>query len=194
MLFTTAPVCVYASETSVEIDQTNFPDTVFRNYVKRYDKNSDGELSSSELKAVKEIEIKKSNVRKLDGIEYFTRLTTLDCSGNRMTSLSLNKNKRLKELDCSDNKLTSLNVSKNTKLTTLDCSGNSLKSLNVSNNSKLSKLDCHDNSLTSLDVSKNLSLEKLNCSDNKLTKLDLSRNDDLKSKDLDCDKNVTVKR
>jgi Leucine-rich repeat (LRR) protein len=195
MLFTVAPVSVQASTTSVEINQANFPDTSFRSYVRKtFDKDQDGDLSVSEIKAAKKIEVKKSGIRSLEGIASFTYLTELDCSGNKLTSLSLTKNKRLTELDCSDNSLTSLNVSKNTRLTDLDCSANRLLSLNVSNNTRLKELDCHDNRLTSLDVSKNTNLTELDCRDNRLTKLDLTKNDKLKTKDFSCDKDVTVKR
>jgi Leucine-rich repeat (LRR) protein len=195
MLFTTAPVSVQAAQTTaIEIDQENFPDNIFRTYIRKFDKNQDGVLSASERKAVKKIEVKKSGIRSLDGISYFTRLTELDCSGNKLTSLSLSKNTRLTELDCSDNNLTGLNVSKNTKLEELDCSENQLRSLNVSSNTGLEELDCHSNRLTILNVSSNTNLEELDCHDNRLTKLDLSKNDKLKAKDFSCDKDVTVKR
>jgi Leucine-rich repeat (LRR) protein len=194
MALTIAPTPVHATETRVEINLTNFSDNTFRNYVKKFDKDQDGSLSASEIRAVKEIDVEKEGIRSLDGISYFTSLTELNCSGNRLTSLNISKNKKLKELDCSDNKLTSLNVSKNTRLKELDCSSNRLTSLNVSNNTNLKELDCSDNKLTSLDVSKNTNLEELDCSDNRISKLDLSKNDALKAKELDCDKTVTLKR
>ena len=58
-----------------------------------------------------------SGVADLTGIADFTYLTSLNCSGNQLTSLNLSNNTALTFLSCGDNQLTSLDVSNNTALT-----------------------------------------------------------------------------
>ena len=171
--------------TSVEINEANFPDAVFRKYVAdNFDKDGDGVLSAEEIKAVTEIILftfMDSGVSDLSGIEYFTSLTKLYCTANNLTSLDLSKNTALTELYCPDNNLTSLDLSKNTALTELYCADNNLTSLDLSNNTELEVLSCYNNQITSLDVSNNTALNILECSSNRLTSLDVSNNTALKN-------------
>lgn len=53
-----APVAAMASEPqSVEINDKNFPDENFQEYVKDFDKDDDSSLSSEEIADVKEINV-----------------------------------------------------------------------------------------------------------------------------------------
>ncbi|GHU58355.1 hypothetical protein FACS1894133_2960 [Clostridia bacterium] len=129
-------------------------------------------------------------ISSLNGIEYFTALTQLTCSDNKLTTLDVSKNTALTVLGCSNNQLTALDVSKNTALTVLVCDVNKLTNLDVSKNTALARLGCYKNQLTTLDLSKNPMLTDLTCSDNKLTELDVSKNTALVT--LSCkDNNLT---
>ncbi len=151
----------------IEINDENFPDEVFRNYVKKYnDINQNGLLSATEISSVETIYVSNKSISDLKGIEYFTALRFLNCFDNNLTSLDVSNNTALTDLHCSDNQLTSLDVSKNTALTYLDCDENQLTSLDVSKNTALTVLCCYENQLTSLDVSKNTALEDLYCYNN----------------------------
>ena len=169
------------------INEENFPDEKFRNWILAQKYGEDGALTAEEIAAVTEINVSNKSISDLTGIEYFTALTSLNCEGNPLTSLDVSNNTALTELDCSYNQLTSLDVSNNTALTSLNCDGNQLTSLDVSKNTALTLLDCSWNQITSLDVSKNTALTKLDCSYNKLTLLDLSNNTALTL--LNCDGN-----
>ena len=193
---------------SVEINSTNFQDTDFQNYVKRYDKDGNDSLSLEERNKVATIELPDdSYCPTMKGIEYFPELVTLKCSNTHMRLLDVSKNLKLKTLWCNWNNLEQLDVSKNKALKDLRCGDNNLTTLNVSQNealewlstndmrSKLNSLDvsynkalkhleCTKNGLTSLDVSSNEALEGLFCYGNPLTELDVSKNDKLTS--LDC--------
>ena len=164
----------------VPINETNFPDKTFRELVDKYDniiKNS--ELSLNEMQAVKEMQCwfeLEGEVYSFQGIEYFTELTYLECSGYKLTSLDVSKNTKLTHLFCSDDQLTALDVSKNTELKILSCYDNQLTSLDVSKNTALTELWCNGNQLTSLDVSKNTALTELWCDGNQLASLDVSKN------------------
>ena len=161
----------------VEINNTNFPDSVFLQYVKdnidTADTTSgqkDDKLSKAERDAVTEISITNTNCTDLTGIAYFANLTTLECQHNGLKELNLENNKHLKVLDCSYNNLTTLDVSHNVWLDTLECDNNGMEKLNLGD-SELEGLFCSDNSLTELDVSKNKYLQRLNCINNKLRRL-----------------------
>ena len=60
------------------------------------------------------------------------KLTTLECSANRLTALDLSGHKTLKVLTCSLNSLTKLDLTGCTALESLDCSGNALTALDLS--------------------------------------------------------------
>ena len=148
-----APAAAMASEPQegVSINAENFPDENFRQYVKKFDTNGNDSLSPQEIADAKEIEVVNKSISDLTGIEYFTALTSLYCSGNQLTELDVSKNTKLTDLYCNNNDLTSLNVSGCTKLTSLNCSSNRLTSLDVSGCTALTNLTCSSNHLTSLE-------------------------------------------
>ena len=166
----------------VEINDTNFPDSVFQKYVKdNIDKadttgQKDGRLSKAERDAVTEINIDKKNCTDLTGIAYFANLTTLSCEHNGLKELNLEDNESLTKLYCSYNQLTTLDVSKNAKLRILQCYNNGMQKLNLGDITHLTVLQCEDNNLTELDVSKNPYLEELQCRENKLRRLVIGKN------------------
>lgn len=162
----------------VEINDTNFPDPVFLQYVKdnidTADTTSgqkDGRLSKAERDAVTTISIDNQNCTDLTGIAYFANLTTLSCKQNRLNELDLKYNVNLTELDCSYNHLTTLDVSNNAKLRILECSNDDMEKLNLGDITNLRWLLCPENNLTELDVSKNRYLERLHCRYNNLRRL-----------------------
>lgn len=188
-----APVCggtttAYAkSKTTgtVKINKKHFPDAAFRAFVKKeFDKNKDGELSKAEIAKVKEMYPEYANIKSFKGLEYFTNLTLLSCSGNLNKTLDVSRNKKLEVLYCEYNNITNLDVSGNKNLKELVCFDCNLKKLDVSKNTKLQNLHCYGNQLTSLDVSKNTKLQQLLCYKNKLKQLDVSKNVELVA--LDC--------
>lgn len=162
----------------VGINDTNFPDSVFRKYVEdNIDKadttsgQKDGKLSKTERDAVTEINIDNQNCTDLTGIAYFANLTTLSCKQNRLNELDLKYNVNLTELDCSYNHLTTLDVSNNAKLRILECSNDDMEELKLGDITNLRWLLCPYNNLTELDVSKNPHLERLHCRYNNLRRL-----------------------
>lgn len=167
----------------VEINDTNFPDPDFQQYVKdnidTADTTSgqkDGRLSKAERDAVTTISIDNQNCTDLTGIAYFANLTTLRCQQNELKELNLEYNKNLTNLNCSYNKLTTLDVSKNAKLSTLECTNNGMEELDLGDITSLRHLFCSENNLTELDVSKNRYLEQLHCRYNNLRRLVIGNN------------------
>ncbi|MCQ2209870.1 MAG: leucine-rich repeat domain-containing protein [Paludibacteraceae bacterium] len=172
---------------NIAIDEINFPDENFRQYVKFFDENKNGKLSPYEISLCTQIDCPYKNITSLKGIELFTSLQQLSCHGNQLTELDLSNNTYLVKLNCSENQLTSLDLSENTNLELLICYNNQLTSLNMSNNTVLEYLDCSDNQLTSLVLPASEYLTYINCSSNQLSSLDLSKNTNLL--ELYCDNN-----
>ena len=202
------PLTALASD--VAVDENNFPDVNFRNYVStNLDSNADGTLSDEEISKVTYIycdslvnSSSETKISTLSGIEIFKNLRNLSCNYNEIESLDLSSFETLQSLSCAGNKLTSLDLSQNTALQTINCAGNGLTSLNLGNatclevlwctSNELHSLDiskctalkelyCHSNNIETLDVSNNLALTNLSCSWNQLTTLDVSKNTKLTS-------------
>ena len=169
------------------INEENFPDENFRNYLLEQDYGADGGLTRAEIRGITYINVSSRNIGSLKGIEYFTALEVLYCNHNQLTALDVSSNMALTYLDCAQNQLTTLDISKNTVLETFYCYSNQLTELNVSSNTELTGLYCNDNQLTALDVSKNTALIHLVCYNNQLTELNVSSNTALT--DLHCNDN-----
>ena len=159
-------------ETSLPINEDNFPDDNFRKYIKGNIAGGRDVLTVEERSKVKIININKKDISDLKGIEAFPNLTELDCGNNSIQELDLRQNPELEKLICNKNQLTQLDLSKNPKIYHLICSWNQLEQLDVSNLKDLVTLDCSHNDLEQLDVRKSRSLVALNCSSNRLTELD----------------------
>ncbi len=160
----------------VEINETNFPDANFRSWVLNQSYGTDGILTDNEIAGVTSINVSSNYVKNMQGIEFFTALTNLDCSYNQLTSLDVSKNTALTILNCNGNKLTSLDLHNCTALKTLEYDDNELKSLDLHELTALENLVCSRNKVTALDLSNNTALTTLDCSLNYLSALDLSNN------------------
>ncbi|WP_264552715.1 LamG-like jellyroll fold domain-containing protein [Flavobacterium sp. N2038] len=147
----------------------------------------DGKIHTSNINTLTSLDVSKSNISDLTGIQDFVSLTDLNCSQNSLTTLNISKNTALTTLDCNTNRITSLDVSNNIALLNLSCYSNQLTSLNVKANTALTKLDSGSNQYTSLDVSSNTALTFLGCNTSQLTTLDVNNNTALKL--LDCREN-----
>ena len=163
----------------IAINETNFPDENFRNWILSQEYGQDGVLTDEEIAEVTYIGVSYQNISNLKGIEYFTALKNLYVSSGILTSLDVSKNTALEYLDCSCNMITLLDLSQNKALKNLSCWGNALTSLDVSECTALQSIDCKYNLLTSLDVSGCTALRKLDCEHNQLTSLDVSNKTEL---------------
>ena len=169
----------------VAIDEEHFPDSNFRKFVKKYDRDKDGKLSQIELAKVTDLNCDKSysgvtddeKIKSLKGIEYFTSLKTLSCRRNLLTELDVSNNSELKSLDCYENQLSALDVSNHPALKTLSCEGDRLLSeLDVSSCSALEKLYCDACHLSVLVLGNHPNLIYLNCSENQLASVNIGSN------------------
>jgi len=177
------------SGSAIAIDETNFPDEVFREYVSRYfdieGDSADGYLSEVELGEVQEIDVSGTSssdygITSLKGIEFFTNLTVLQCRYNaNLLELDVSANTALERLTCSYTGISELDVSENTALTDLDCVATGIIELDVSENTKLYYLSCARTEISELNISANTALAILSCYNTKINKLDVSKNTEL---------------
>lgn len=175
-----------------EINETNFPDEKFREYVTKYDINGDNALSNVETAQVKTIDIGWREITSIKGIGFFTSLEYLYCSGNWLTELPTLP-ESLTNLYCSNNQLTNLPTLP-ASLTYLRCSGNRLTELpaNLSQLDNLWQIDCSENLLEELpELPANL--QYLYCNNNKLKSLSSNVSELGKLTYIDCSYNQLEK-
>ena len=176
-------------ETSLPINEKNFPDPNFRKYIKTYKAGGRDVLTVEEQRKVESIEVKGWNISNLKGIEAFPNLKELNCGSNSIQKLDLRQNPELEKLICNKNQLTQLDLSKNPKIYHLICSENQLEQLDVSHLESLVTLDCSHNDLEQLDVKNSKFLVALNCSWNRLTELDADVSHKSQLERVECQNN-----
>ena len=176
-------------ETSLPINEKNFPDANFRNYIKTYKAGGRDVLTVEQQRNVTTIEVEGRNISNLKGIEAFPNLTELKCGNNSIQKLDLRQNPKLKTLKCNKNQLTQLDLSKNPDIDYLNCSENQLEQLDVSHLKDLVNLDCSHNDLEQLDVRNCRFLETLYCSWNRLTELDADVTHKSRLERVECQNN-----
>lgn len=129
----------------VEINEKNFPDNSFRNWILSQPYGKDGVLTDKEIADITEVQVVNKNIHNLTGIAYFTALESLLSDRNQLKSVDLSRNKELVYLRIEYNQLTSLDVSRNKALRFLMCGNNQLTELNTSGCTALEKIRCSGN-------------------------------------------------
>ena len=181
MVFSLLPFTASAASSGTPINDTNFPDPVFREYVRKI--AGGPALTNEKVRQIEALDVSDDNIKKvlgkrdpitsLMGIRYLRYVKDLNCSGQELKkTLNLEQNSRVEKLNCSGNQLTDLWFHKGSLLQYLDCSVNQFTALNLSKNPELIELSCSNNKLTSLDLSANTKLQKIVAGSNKLTALD----------------------
>ena len=164
---------------NIDINETNFPDKEFRDWIKANITGADDDvLTPDEISKVTRISVSNiGEIKSLKGIEHFTALQYLYCSFTGITTLDVSNNKQLTQLSCGSTGITTLDVSNNKQLTQLFCSRTSITTLNVRNNEQLTQLSCPNTSIATLDVRNNKQLTYLSCYNTGITELDVSNNE-----------------
>ena len=165
----------------ININETNFPDKEFRDWIKTHIIGADNDvLTPDEISNITRIDVSnESEIKNLKGIEHFTALKGLYCHNTGITTLDVSKNVLLTELFCGGTGIITLDVSNNKKLIYLNCDDTGITTLDVSNNEQLIYLSCYSTGITTLDVRKNDQLTELYCSHTGITTLDVSNNKQL---------------
>ena len=192
MVFSLLPFTASAAG-ATPIDEKNFPDPVFREYVHKV--AGSHYLTDAIVRQIEALDVSKDNIKKvlgdrdpitsLKGIRHLKYVRDLNCRYQKLTTLDLELNMRVERLDCYGNQLTDLWLRPTgTSLKYLDCGVNQLNALDLSKSSELTELYCRNSKLTVLDLSANKKLQKIVAASNKLTTLDVRNLPELTYLDL----------
>ena len=114
------------SRADVQINEKTFPDEQFRSFILSQPYGEDALLADNEIEGITFMYATEKGIQSLKGIEYFSALTSLYCSGNQLTELDVSKNRALNSLYCGSNQLTSLNVAGCSLLSMINFSRNKI--------------------------------------------------------------------
>ena len=124
---------------------------------------------------------------KLD-LSGFSHLTTLDCSGNNLTSIDVTNCIALEKIDCYFNtSLQELLVKGCVRLTYINCYMGEIQTVDLSDCISLEELVCSNNQLEMLDLTSLSKLSKLHCDSNKITEIVIPASNQLKN--VNCEYN-----
>ena len=112
----------------------------------------DNYVPTSQISGITSLDVSMKDISDLTGIEEFLALSSLECYGNKLTTLDLSANTALIELYCNSNQLANLDLAANTALTELTCQINLLTNLDLTKNTALTYISCYNNLLTNIDV------------------------------------------
>ncbi len=156
-----------------QLDLSKNPDIDYLNC----SENQLEQLDVSHLKDLVMLDCSHNDLEQLD-VRNSKFLETLYCSSNRLTELDadVTHKSRLVSVECQNNQLTSLILGQNKLLKKLNCANNQLTQLNLNNMNSLKELKCQNNQLTALDVSSSPNLTTLVLKNNHLTSLNLDSN------------------
>lgn len=153
----------------------DFSDQNLKKYLLSFDTNRDGEISNREAKRNNaHIDMSNKEITNLQGIEYFSKIKYLNCSGNPMPIIDIDKKLMLDTLICGNGPLITLNIGNAEGLKYLDCSRSQLSSLEIKNGKNLEYLNCMQANLKSINVEKGSNLKTLDCSFNPLSNISVS--------------------
>ncbi|TCI93611.1 hypothetical protein [Tenacibaculum sp. M341] len=174
--------------TIIQATYTAIPDANFEARLEALgydDISGDGQVPTSLIEVVTELQLAGQNITDLTGIEDFTALEELKANGNNITMVDLSSNTALKLFQMtSSSSLGSINVSNNPVLEDLQI--RSLASaIDISNLTALDRFACVDCTFTTLDTSGNPNLRHLDLEDTPVTTLNLSTNTKLEVLELE---------
>ncbi|MHC0444241.1 T9SS type A sorting domain-containing protein [Flavobacterium sp. 3-218] len=165
-----------------EPEYTLIPDVEFEKKLiyNGLDMVQDGKVLTKKIANAEYLNIDDSPITDLTGLEVFTNLKRLYCSGIKTKNINLSANTKLTELSCTSNNLDSIDLSALVNLKTLNLYNNKFTEINVSKNLALESIYVHRNNFTSIDFSANKALSAISCDYNPITKINVSENTALK--------------
>lgn len=170
---------------TIPINQSYFPDEVFRNYLRSQSGGADGYLTeddplgltdfiNDEVSWITSLSLSGKGITSLKGIQYLTSLVRLYADNDSISTLDLSKNTKLIEVSCKHSKIKRLTLPPGKSLQNLYCTKNLLTSLNAEECTGLVRLYCDSNMIASLKLPPSSTLTELKCNKNSLGTLDMT--------------------
>ncbi len=144
-----------------------------------------GQVLTSDINTVQELDVRYRNINNLTGIDDFTALEDLNVKGNNLNTLDTSGNIQLRSLICNTNPLNTINLSSNLFLENLEIQGlHQIDLIDLSNNINLQTLNMVDCWIDNIDISNNLNLKTFIAGGVSFSEIDLSNNPLLEHLDL----------
>ncbi len=168
LLLNLCPLCgikVYAEE-GIRIDETNFPDSIFRTNISNADKDKNGILSKEEIEGITVIYFDGGDytgyqkLQSLKGIEFLTNLKTLYLNSTGVKSIDLNKNSNLVKIKVTNQIIQEFKLPESSKLSILETFNSQFPSIDFSGQPELKQVSLSVRGET-IDFSKNRKLESV---------------------------------
>lgn len=97
----------------ISINEENFPDEKFRNFLLNTIDNKNDKLLDEECNQVTELNLSNLGIQTLEGIQYFKKLEKLEVQNNNLKELDIDNLNSLSYLDVSNNQLSKIDLSTN---------------------------------------------------------------------------------
>ncbi|WP_238929106.1 hypothetical protein [Enterococcus durans] len=97
----------------ISINEQNFPDENFRNFLLKTIDNKNDKLLEEELNQITELNLSDLDIQTLEGIQYFKKLEKLEAQNNNLKELDVATLSALSYLDVSNNQLSKIDLSTN---------------------------------------------------------------------------------
>lgn len=152
----------------VEINEENFPDWSFRQYVlDSCDVDHDGVLSDGEIEAVLSMDLSGVYAQNISGIRFFTSMQEVTMSQNPMIeTIDLSHNAAIQRVNVSGSyNLQNVTVAGCNEIRSLNMDGTAVSGLDLAGCSQLEELYCAGTKIAALDISGLESLKILECGD-----------------------------
>ncbi|WP_299438612.1 M4 family metallopeptidase [uncultured Aquimarina sp.] len=143
------------------------------------DISSDGQVPTSLIEVVANLDVSNQSIADVTGIEDFTDLIDLNVNDNGLTNLDVSNNGNLQILNFDNNDVVNLVLGTNTILSEVSGRYNQLTTVDVSANTGLTNLNLRNNTFSTVDVATNTNLRTLNLNETGITSLDVTNNPDL---------------
>ncbi|MEM6686880.1 MAG: LamG-like jellyroll fold domain-containing protein, partial [Bacteroidota bacterium] len=183
---------------TLDCSLTSIPDNIFENYLETHDSNgdsvvlgdptsmgngiaNDGAVFTYRINTVTSLDISNQGIGEVIGIQDFTALEVLNCSGNFFNDLIISNLTNLRELYCHSVFLPVLNVTANTNLEKLIMYDANCSNLTLEQNTALNELNVRNNSLSVINTVNLTAMEVLNYENNAIDSLGYSNMTNLKT-------------
>lgn len=130
-------------------------------------------IDVSNNKALRVLDISNNALEGTLDCSALDALSKVDCSGNKLSALTLPHHSTVYEVLCDDNKLTELDLSGLTGMNEVSCHGNKLSALNLNGLTSLEEVYAYDNAISTFSAEGCKSLKTLNLANNKLSSINL---------------------
>ncbi len=165
---------VIIASSQVFAQKVYVPDNAFETILiaKGYDNALDDSVLLNNINTVKILDIPANNISDLTGIEWFTALEDLKCTGNKgLRSFKLNNGffSKLININLSNNGLTSIEIPNSLQIANLNLSRNVLTTIDLSKFTALKTINLSYNQLTEVSFTKNTLLQTVDVSHNSIS-------------------------